>query len=68
MEQDGSSPKVGRKAGAGPEIIMSKNPVKPKESKKAQVLRLASTGLDADEISQQLRMSVTEVEFILAME
>lgn len=68
MEQGGSSPKVGREAGAGPEIIMSKNPVKPKESKKAQVLRLASTGLDADEISQQLRMSVTEVEFILAME
>ncbi len=51
----------------GPEIIISPNPIRPKKSKKDQVLDLAATGMSVEEIAQHLRTTITEVEFILDM-
>ncbi|MBR6193528.1 MAG: hypothetical protein IKQ66_05145 [Treponema sp.] len=51
----------------GPEIIVSPNPIRPKKSKKDQVLDLAATGMTVEEIARQLKTTTTEVEFILDM-
>ncbi|MBQ5399994.1 MAG: hypothetical protein IIU15_02015 [Treponema sp.] len=52
---------------SGPEIIVSPNPIRPKKSKKDQVLDLAATGMTVEEIARQLKTTTTEVEFILDM-
>ncbi|MBQ5384656.1 MAG: hypothetical protein IIU46_09450 [Treponema sp.] len=52
---------------SGPEIIISENPIRPKKSKKDQVIELADTGMTVPEIARQLKTTTTEVEFILEM-
>ncbi|MCR5401165.1 MAG: hypothetical protein K6E78_06170 [Treponema sp.] len=51
-----------------PEVFASEHPITPKKDKKTQIVELYDTGYSIEEISSELNLTDTEVQFALSLE